>query len=82
MVYAYYSYHHVYHYLSAETAEISSAKNIIPLNLRTRAATATALGVAAANAKLLADQEEKEIGNLVSVMIEAQVLFLFLRLLR
>lgn len=50
-------------------------KSTIPLNLRTRAATATALGVAAANAKLLADQEEREIGHLVATMIEAQVPF-------
>ncbi|KAL8456729.1 hypothetical protein ACS0TY_034830 [Phlomoides rotata] len=54
---------------------ISSGKSIIPLNLRTRAATATTVGVAAANAKLLADQEEREIGELVATMIEAQVPF-------
>ncbi|KAK4395581.1 SWI/SNF complex subunit SWI3A [Sesamum angolense] len=52
---------------------ISSVKSIIPQNLRTRAATATALGAAAANAKLLADQEEREIGQLVATMIEAQL---------
>ncbi|KAK6148052.1 hypothetical protein DH2020_018964 [Rehmannia glutinosa] len=51
----------------------SSVKNIIPLNLRTRAATATALGAAAANAKLLADQEEREIAHLVASMIEVQL---------
>ncbi|KAL0441898.1 UNVERIFIED_CONTAM: SWI/SNF complex subunit SWI3A [Sesamum radiatum] len=50
-----------------------SVKSIIPQNLRTRAATATALGAAAANAKLLADQEEREIGQLVATMIEAQL---------
>lgn len=60
----------------SEIAGISSAKNIIPLNLKTRAATATALGVAAANAMMLADKEEKEIGNLVAIMIETQVLLL------
>lgn len=54
---------------------ISSAKSIIPLNLRTRAASATALGAAAANAKLLADQEEREMGHLMATMIEAQVSF-------
>ncbi|KAH6831567.1 hypothetical protein C2S53_018983 [Perilla frutescens var. hirtella] len=57
----------------SEMKEISSLKNIIPLNLRTRAATATALGVAAANSKMLADQEEREIGLLVATMIESQL---------
>ncbi|XP_031489972.1 SWI/SNF complex subunit SWI3A isoform X2 [Nymphaea colorata] len=41
--------------------------------LRMRAAVATALGAAAANAKLLADQEDREIEHLVSSIIEAQV---------
>ncbi|XP_051147868.1 SWI/SNF complex subunit SWI3A [Andrographis paniculata] len=50
-----------------------SDKSIIPLNLRTRAATAAALGAAAASAKLLADQEEREIGHLMSTMIETQL---------
>ncbi|KAL0318901.1 UNVERIFIED_CONTAM: SWI/SNF complex subunit SWI3A [Sesamum angustifolium] len=57
----------------SEIPGISSVKSIIPQNLRTRAATATALGAAAANAKLLADQEEREIGQLVATMIEAQL---------
>ncbi|KAL6584362.1 hypothetical protein OROMI_003651 [Orobanche minor] len=57
----------------AEIQETSSMKNIMQLNLRIRAATATALGAAAANAKLLADQEEKEIAHLVSTMIDAQL---------
>ncbi|KAL3818544.1 hypothetical protein ACJIZ3_004449 [Penstemon smallii] len=57
----------------SEMEETYALKNIIPLNLRTRAATATALGAAAANAKLLADQEEREMGQLVATMIEAQV---------
>ncbi|KAG8379456.1 hypothetical protein BUALT_Bualt07G0090400 [Buddleja alternifolia] len=52
---------------------ISSAKSIIPLNLRTRAASATALGAAAGNAKLLADQEEREMGHLMATMIETQM---------
>jgi hypothetical protein len=34
---------------------------------------ATALGVAAANAKLLADQEEREIEHLVASVIDNQV---------
>ncbi|KAK4486155.1 hypothetical protein RD792_008823 [Penstemon davidsonii] len=57
----------------SEMEETYALKNIIPLNLRARAATATALGAAAANAKLLADQEEREMGQLVATMIEAQV---------
>ncbi|KAL0355065.1 UNVERIFIED_CONTAM: SWI/SNF complex subunit SWI3A [Sesamum radiatum] len=57
----------------SEIQGISYVKSIIPQNLRTRAATATALGAAAANAKLLADQEEREIGQLVATMIEAQL---------
>ncbi|PIN23586.1 Chromatin remodeling factor subunit [Handroanthus impetiginosus] len=59
--------------LSTEAEGISSVKSIIPLNLRTRVATAAALGAAAANAKLLADQEEREIGHLLAAMIEAQL---------
>ncbi|XP_057972553.1 SWI/SNF complex subunit SWI3A isoform X2 [Malania oleifera] len=49
----------------SETREISTEKNAVPLTLRIRAAVATALGTAAAHAKLLADQEVKEMGNLV-----------------
>ncbi|CAN6472505.1 unnamed protein product [Victoria cruziana] len=41
--------------------------------LRMRAAIATALGAAAANAKLLADQEDREIEHLLSNIIETQV---------
>ncbi|XP_006368109.1 SWI/SNF complex subunit SWI3A-like [Solanum tuberosum] len=37
-----------------------------------RAATATAIGAAAAHAKLLANQEEREIEYLVSTLVEAQ----------
>ncbi|KZV44553.1 hypothetical protein F511_17459 [Dorcoceras hygrometricum] len=53
--------------------EASVTKSIIPLNLRTRAAAATALGSAAANAKLLADQEEREIELLISTLLDAQL---------
>lgn len=45
----------------------------IPLTLRVRAATATALGAAAARAKLFADQEVREIEHLVATIIEAQI---------
>ncbi|TKY75136.1 SWI/SNF complex subunit SWI3A [Spatholobus suberectus] len=48
-------------------------KDGIPLTLRVRAATATALGAAAAGAKLLADQEDREIEHLVATIIEAQI---------
>lgn len=38
-----------------------------------RAATATALGAAAAHAKLLANQEEREIEHIIATIIETQV---------
>ncbi|KAJ1417884.1 Winged helix-like DNA-binding domain superfamily [Sesbania bispinosa] len=48
-------------------------KDDMPLTLRIRAAVATALGAAAARAKLLADQEDREIEHLVATIIEAQI---------
>lgn len=51
----------------------STVKNAIPLTFQMRAATATALGGAAARAKLLADQEDREIECLVATIIETQV---------
>ncbi|KAL9422552.1 hypothetical protein AB3S75_034763 [Citrus x aurantiifolia] len=57
----------------SETQDASSEKNDVPLNLRIRTATATALGAAAANAKLLADQEDREIEHLVAIIIETQM---------
>lgn len=48
-------------------------KDGIPLTLRVRAATATALGAAAARSKLLADQEYREIEHLVATIIDAQI---------
>ncbi|XP_038880615.1 SWI/SNF complex subunit SWI3A [Benincasa hispida] len=48
-------------------------KDDIPLILRVRTAIATALGAAAAHAKLLADQEEREIEYLLAIMIETQI---------
>jgi len=42
--------------------------------LQVRAATATALGVAAARAKSLADQEDREIEHKVASIIETQVI--------
>lgn len=52
---------------------MSVDKDDIPLILRIRAAIATALGAAAAHAKLLADQEEREIEYLLAIMMETQV---------
>lgn len=49
----------------------------IPLTLRMRAASATALGAAAARAKLLADREDREIEHLVATIIEMQVRYTF-----
>ena len=54
-------------------SETSLVQNDIPLTLRLRTAIATALGAAAAHAKLLADEEDREIENLVTAIVEAQV---------
>ncbi|CAA3032892.1 SWI SNF complex subunit SWI3A [Olea europaea subsp. europaea] len=51
----------------------SSEKDTIQINLRMRAATATALGAAAAHAKYLADQEERRMEQLMAIMIETQM---------
>ncbi|XP_057479853.1 SWI/SNF complex subunit SWI3A-like [Actinidia eriantha] len=56
-----------------ESQGTSSEKNAIPLTFRMRAATATALGAAAARAKLLADQEDREIECLAATIIETQL---------
>lgn len=53
--------------------ETSPKKNDVPLPLRIRAAVATGLGAAAAHAKILAVQEEREIEHLVATIIDAQV---------
>ncbi|KAI3759512.1 hypothetical protein L6452_07394 [Arctium lappa] len=50
-----------------------SEKSLIPLPLRMRATTATALGAAAAHAKLLAIQEDREVERLVSIVINTQL---------
>ncbi|XVE63705.1 hypothetical protein DITRI_Ditri07aG0041300 [Diplodiscus trichospermus] len=57
----------------SDSEENSPKKNDVPLPLRIRAAVATGLGSAAAYAKLLADQEEREIEHLVATIIEAQL---------
>ncbi|OVA09601.1 SANT/Myb domain [Macleaya cordata] len=56
-----------------ETQEATSERNCIPIKLRIRAAIATALGTAAAHAKFLADQEDREIEHLVATVIETQL---------
>jgi len=50
-----------------------SAKKLPPSNLQIRAAIGTALGAAAAHAKLIADQEEREMEHLISIVIENQL---------
>ncbi|XP_022736549.1 SWI/SNF complex subunit SWI3A-like isoform X2 [Durio zibethinus] len=57
----------------SESQETSQKKNDVPLPLRIRAAVATGLGAAAAHAKLLAEQEEREIEHLVATIIETQL---------
>ncbi|KAK9748300.1 hypothetical protein RND81_02G048700 [Saponaria officinalis] len=53
--------------------KIFSVRESIPLALQTRAAVGTALGAAAAHARVLADREEKEIEYLVAFVIETQL---------
>ncbi|KAI7755933.1 hypothetical protein M8C21_023304 [Ambrosia artemisiifolia] len=59
--------------LEMDARPTESEKGIIPLPLRMRAASATALGAAAAHAKLLAVKEEREIERLVSSIINTQL---------
>ncbi|KAI4318776.1 hypothetical protein MLD38_032445 [Melastoma candidum] len=56
---------------ASDNQGIALEENFLPL--RARAATATALGAAAAHAKLLAEQEEKELKHLMADIIEAQM---------
>lgn len=51
----------------------ATPENSGPSTLQIRVAIATALGAAAAHAKLLADQEEREMEHLMATIIEAQV---------
>lgn len=57
---------------------VLTEKGVIPLPLRMRATSATALGAAAAHAKLLAIQEDREVERLVSTVINTQVTSIFL----
>lgn len=59
--------------LLTETANTPHKRDDIPLALQIRASIATALGAAAARAKLLAEQEDREVENLVAIIIETQV---------
>ncbi|KAK3043216.1 hypothetical protein RJ639_002459 [Escallonia herrerae] len=58
--------------VQSETQETLSEKSIF-LTLRMRAASATALGAAAAHARLLADQEDREIEHLVATVMETEL---------
>ncbi|XP_043706911.1 SWI/SNF complex subunit SWI3A [Telopea speciosissima] len=53
--------------------DVFPPENSIPLALRIRVAIATAFGGAAAHAKLLADQEDREIECLMATIIETQM---------
>ncbi|CAM8922091.1 unnamed protein product [Rhodiola kirilowii] len=55
------------------TCKTSHESSVVPIALRYRAATATALGAAAARAKLLADQEDRELEYLMAIIIENQL---------
>jgi len=52
---------------------VSTATEELPSVAQARVSVATALGVAAANAQLLADQEERVIEHLVAKIIDNQV---------
>ncbi|XP_057516237.1 SWI/SNF complex subunit SWI3A isoform X2 [Amaranthus tricolor] len=58
---------------SSEIEKLSPEGDSIPLALRMRVAVGTALGAAAAHAKLLADHEEREIEQLMAFIIETQL---------
>lgn len=66
--------------MSTDNQDYSIDKDDIPLTLRIRTAVATALGAAAARAKLLADQEEREMEHLVATIIGTEVTHIFLLL--
>ncbi|XP_010250631.1 PREDICTED: SWI/SNF complex subunit SWI3A isoform X2 [Nelumbo nucifera] len=58
--------------IQSEPQETPQEK-LVPLALRFRTGIAAALGTAAAHAKLLADQEDREIERLVATIIEMQI---------
>ena len=53
--------------------ETESSQQALPSATQIRAGIATAIGAVAANAKLLADQEEREIEYLMATIIDNQV---------
>lgn len=57
----------------SETQDTSLKRDDMPLTVRIRASIGTALGAAAARSKLLADQEDREIENLVAIIIKTQM---------
>ncbi|XP_057816813.2 SWI/SNF complex subunit SWI3A isoform X1 [Cryptomeria japonica] len=57
-----------------------SQKGLPVTHLQMRAAIATALGAAGARAKLLADQEERDIEHLMSIIIENQLKKLYFKI--
>lgn len=76
---AYYGHHlspanhpHLNFYFTASQDALIK-KDGIPPTLQIRAAIATGLGAAAAHAKLLADQEDREIEHLLATIIGTQV---------
>lgn len=56
-----------------DASKATAAAEELPSAAQARVSVATALGVAAANAKLLADQEERVIEHLVANIIDNQV---------
>lgn len=58
---------------SSENNKLPAVRDSIPLALRMRAAVGTALGAAAAHARLLADQEEREMEHLMAFIVETQL---------
>ena len=64
----------IYIYLSSvHDSDKKLEKKFIASAYQVRAAVATAIGVAAARAKMLADQEEREMELLMASIIETQV---------
>ncbi|KAL0674762.1 hypothetical protein Bca4012_002743 [Brassica carinata] len=56
-----------------EQQEDKEGPQDLPVALRMRASVATALGAAAAHAKILADQEEREMEQLAAIIIDQQL---------
>jgi hypothetical protein len=68
---------HIYIAGTDQTTEdgdsLAGEKEMTTPTVEMRAATATALGSAAVRAKLLADQEDQDIENLFSTVVDTQV---------